>query len=55
MSTGDILDTFVFRLGIQNAQYALSTAAGLFKSIVSLIFIVTSYYLADRLAGYRIF
>lgn len=54
-ATGDILDTFVFRLGIENAQYALSTAAGLFKSGVSLIFIVTSYALADRFAGYKIF
>lgn len=54
-STGDILDTMVFRLGIEETQYALSTAAGLFKSGVSLVFIVSSYYLADRFAGYRIF
>ncbi len=54
-ATGDILDTFVFRLGINNAQFALSTAAGLFKSIVSLVFIVMSYWLADRFAGYRVF
>ncbi|MDR2656642.1 MAG: ABC transporter permease subunit [Oscillospiraceae bacterium] len=54
-TTGDILDTFVYRLGIQNAQFALSTAAGLFKSIVSFAFIVVSYFLADRVAGYRIY
>lgn len=54
-STGDILDTFVFRLGIEQAQYSLATAAGLFKSIVSLIFIVVSYYLADKFTGYRVF
>lgn len=54
-STGDILDTFVYRLGIQNAQFALSTAAGLFKSSVSLVFILASYWMADRFAGYRIF
>lgn len=54
-STGDILDTFVYRLGIERAQYSLSTAAGLFKSVVSFFFIVASYYLADRLAGYRVF
>ena len=54
-STGDILDTLVYRLGIEQAQYSLSTAAGLFKSVVSLIFIVASYYLADRYAGYRVF
>jgi len=55
MSTGDILDTLVYRLGIANAQYSLATAAGLFKSLVSLVFIVASYYLADRAAGYKIF
>lgn len=54
-STGDILDTFVYRLGIEEAQYSLSTAAGLFKSAVSLLFIVMSYYLADRFAGYKVF
>lgn len=54
-STGDILDTFVFRLGIEQAQYSLSTAAGLFKSGVSLVFIVVSYYLADKFTGYRVF
>ncbi len=54
-STGDILDTFVFRLGIENAQYALSTAANLFKSGVSLLFVVSSYSLAGKFAGYKIF
>lgn len=54
-ATGDILDTFVYRLGIEQAQFSLSTAAGLFKSGVSFVFIVISYYLADRLAGYKIF
>ncbi|UJF36436.1 ABC transporter permease [Paenibacillus hexagrammi] len=54
-STGDILDTFVFRLGIEQAQYSLSTAAGLFKSGVSMIFIIISYLLADKFTGYRVF
>ncbi|NLB39422.1 MAG: sugar ABC transporter permease [Clostridiales bacterium] len=53
--TGDILDTFVFRLGINNAQFALSTAAGLFKSVVSLVFIIASYWLARKVANYRVF
>lgn len=55
METGDILDTFVFRLGFKQTQYSLSTAAGLFKSVISLVFILASYYLADRFAGYRVF
>ncbi len=53
--TGDILDTFVYRLGIDNAQFSLSTAAGLFKSAISCALIVISYRLADKFAGYQIF
>ena len=55
LSTGDILDTLVYRLGIEGVQHSIATAAGFFKSIVSLVFIVMSYYLADKWAGYRIF
>jgi len=55
METGDILDTFIFRLGIVNAQFALSTAANLFKGAISLVFISGSYFLADKFAGYKIF
>jgi putative aldouronate transport system permease protein len=53
--TGDIIDTFVYRLGLEQAQYAPATAVGLFKSVVSFIFISLSYMLADKLANYRIF
>lgn len=54
-STGDIIDTLVYRLGLVNQQYSLSAAVGFFKSIVSGILIVVSYKLADKLAGYRVF
>lgn len=52
--TGDIIDTYVYRLGIQQAQYAVGAAVGLFKSVVSAILVVLSYVLADKVAGYRI-
>ncbi|TLS53282.1 sugar ABC transporter permease [Paenibacillus antri] len=53
--SGDILDTFVYRLGLVEFQYGVATAVGLFKSVVSLLFIAGSYYLAYRYANYRIF
>jgi putative aldouronate transport system permease protein len=53
--TGDILDTLVYRIGLQNLQYSLGTAVGLFKSVISMILIVLSYKLADKFAGYKIF
>lgn len=52
--TGDIIDTLVYRLGMVNKQYSLSATVGLLKSIVSCILVLTSYKLADKLAGYRV-
>ena len=54
-STGDILDTFIYRIGLLDAQFGVATAMGMFKSVVSTIFISVSYYCAYRFADYRIF
>ena len=52
--TGDIIDTYVFRVGLISAQYSLAGAVGLFKSFIGFFLIVISWWLADRFAGYRI-
>lgn len=54
-STGDILDTLVYRLGMVDAQYGVATAVGLFKSVVSLILVSFSYWLAGKARGYNVF
>lgn len=51
----DIIDTFVYRLGLVNRQYAVSAALGLFKSAISLVLVGASYYCAYRFSDYRIF
>jgi putative aldouronate transport system permease protein len=53
--TGDILDTYVYRAGILQANFSISTAVGLFKSVVGFLLILLSYWLADRFANYRVF
>ncbi|MBP1994259.1 ABC transporter permease [Paenibacillus eucommiae] len=53
--SGDIIDTMLYRVGFLDAQYGVSTAVGLFKSVISTILITTSYWLAYRFANYRIF
>lgn len=55
MSTADILDTYIYRMGVVSGQYSFATAVGFFKSIVAMILIVTSNWAAKRFAGYRIF
>lgn len=54
-STGDIIDTFVYRIGLIQAQYGVATAVGLFKSVIAFGLIVLSNFLANRYAGYRVF
>lgn len=54
-STGDIIDTWVYRAGLLNLQYELATAVGLLKSVAGFILISVSYYLAYRFTNYRIF
>ncbi len=53
--TGDIIDTLVYRIGLESYQYSLAAAIGLFKSVVSFLLITASYVLARRFADYRIF
>jgi putative aldouronate transport system permease protein len=53
--SGDILDTFVYRIGMLDAQFGVATAVGLFKSLISFVFISVSYFFAYKFANYRLF
>ncbi|SDC92997.1 putative aldouronate transport system permease protein [Paenibacillus sp. UNCCL117] len=44
----DILDTWVFRTGLQQLNFSLASAVGLFKSAIGLILVVLSNQLAKR-------
>ena len=54
-STGDIIDTYVYRTGLRSGQFSVATAVGLFKSAVSTILIILSYWLANKFSDYRVF
>ena len=53
--TGDVLDTLVYRVGLIQLNFSLSTAIGIFKSVVSLILVGASYLTAYKYADYRVF
>jgi len=53
--TGDIIDTYVYRVGLVQAQFGLATAVGTLKSVISFFLIILSYKLASKFANYRIF
>lgn len=54
-ATGDVIDTWVYRAGLQDAQYSIGAAFGLFRSVVSFIMVSVSYWIAYKKADYRIF
>ena len=51
ISVIDILDTYVYRIGLVNMQYSFSTAASLFKGIIGLILIVSSHLGSKKITG----
>jgi putative aldouronate transport system permease protein len=44
----DVIDTYVYRVGLQNQKYSYAVAVGLFKAVVSIALLTTANYLARR-------
>lgn len=55
MSTGDVIDTWVYRMGIVNMNYGVGTAVGLLRGVIALILTIIAYWAADKFADYKIF
>jgi putative aldouronate transport system permease protein len=47
----DIVDTYVYRIGMQTGEYSLATAAGLFKAVLGMVLIVVAHNVSKRLTG----
>jgi putative aldouronate transport system permease protein len=44
----EVFDTYVYRVGIQQAQFSYSTAAGLFKAVIGMALVVFANMLAKK-------
>lgn len=53
--SGDILDTYVYRIGLVSRQFSFGTAVGLFKSVIGMILMVGANELAKRTTDRKIF
>ena len=47
----DIIDTYIFRIGVTDGNYGISTALGLFNSVVSLVLIIIANKVTKKLGG----
>ena len=50
-STIDIIDTYVYRIGLTTGEYSLATAAGLFKAVLGMGLVLISHFVSKRLTG----
>lgn len=53
--TGDILDTYVYRIGLVGRQYSFGTAVGLFKSVIGIVLLLSANQLAKKYTDRKIF
>lgn len=44
----DIIDTYVYKIGIEQAKFSEATAAGLFKSLIGLVLVLATNYIAKK-------
>ena len=47
--TADVINTFIYRQGIQGAQYDLAAAAGLFNAVVAFVLVMSANTISRRL------
>ncbi|MNJ02259.1 putative multiple-sugar transport system permease YteP [compost metagenome] len=45
----DVLDTYVYRVGLQGMQFSMTTAVGLFKNVVGLTLVLSTNYIVKKM------
>ncbi|WNR45953.1 ABC transporter permease [Paenibacillus roseipurpureus] len=50
----DVVDTYVYRMGLANFQYSFGTAVGLFKGIVAMILVISTNYIVRKTTDHSI-
>jgi len=49
ISVADIIDTYVYRIGLQQANYSIAAAAGLFQSALGLLLVVATNKISKKI------
>lgn len=51
LSVADVLDTYILRNGVEQGQYAVSTAVGLMSSAIKLVLLLGTNWMSIKLSG----
>jgi putative aldouronate transport system permease protein len=52
---GEVIDTYVYRVGLVGAQFSYTTAIGIFKSVVGLVLVISLNQLSKKTTGESIY
>jgi putative aldouronate transport system permease protein len=47
----DILDTYIYRIGVLNGQYSLATAVGVIKGVIGVFLVLVTHVVSKKLTG----
>lgn len=51
----EVIDTYVYRMGIQVGRFSFATAAGLFKAVIALVLLVAANKITKKLSGHGLY
>lgn len=51
-SVSEVIATYVYKMGLEQAMYSYSTAVGLFKNVISLLLVIMTNMLAKKIGDY---
>ncbi|MGG3562772.1 ABC transporter permease subunit [Neobacillus rhizosphaerae] len=54
-SASNVIDTYVYKVGLQNARYSYATAVGLLKSVIAFILLIAANKVTKKLNGTTLF
>ena len=52
LETSEIISSYVYKIGLISGDYGLSTASGLFNSVINVILLVTANFLSRKFSEY---
>lgn len=53
--TGDVLDTYIYRIGLIGRQYSFGSAVGLFRSAIGMVLLISANRLTKKFTEQKIF
>ena len=48
---GDVIGTYVYRIGLGKQEYSFSTAVGLFNSVIGFILVISGNFVSRKVSG----